>query len=330
MLVARKNVQNIHTPAKVLRLMKDQVTPRQLARAIQVSESTVKRWCDQGKISAVKTAGRHRRIQISEAIRFVRSNDYQLARPELLGLPATTGQTMWVVNRAMEQFREALVAGDAQLCRQIVFDLYLARHSCTVICDQMIAKTFHWIGDQWECGSAEVYQERRGCETCTRILHELWMATPPPPENAPLAIGGTAPGDQYILPTTMVELVLRELGWRAVSLGTSLPFETLKAAATDNQPRLFWLSVSHVPDTAAFLEGYADLYKATASKIALVVGGRELTEPLRQQMKYASYCDNLQHLESFVATLSDIPRTLQPRDPNQRNDATSGDSNTHE
>ena len=34
--------------------------------------------------------------------------------------------------------------------------------------------------------------------------------------------------------------------------------------------------------------------------VAFVVGGRALTESIRQQMKFAAYCDNMQHLESFA------------------------------
>jgi hypothetical protein len=34
-----------------------------------------------------------------------------------------------------------------------------------------------------------------------------------------------------------------------------------------------------------------------------VVGGRALTPHLREQMKYAAYCDNMQHLETFAHSL---------------------------
>ena len=80
--------------------MKIQVSPKQLARAIQVSESSIKRWCDQGVISTVRTAGGHRRIDMPDVMRFLRDNRYDLVRPEVLGLPATTGRTAWVLDRA--------------------------------------------------------------------------------------------------------------------------------------------------------------------------------------------------------------------------------------
>jgi excisionase family DNA binding protein len=94
--------------------MNEQVSPKQLARAIQVSESSVKRWCDQGVISTVRTAGGHRRIPVADVLRFLRDNRYDVVRPELLGLPATVGRSARVRDRAVEQLREALLGGFAQ------------------------------------------------------------------------------------------------------------------------------------------------------------------------------------------------------------------------
>jgi methanogenic corrinoid protein MtbC1 len=282
--------------------MRDLLTPKQVARAIQVSESSIKRWCDRGLISTQYTAGGHRRIPMSGLMEFLRSGNQQLVRPEVLGLPATSGQTERVIDRAAENLVEALVCGDIEQCRQITFDLYLAEHSITAICDQVFARAFESIGDRWECGEAEVYQERRGCELVLRLLHELETMVGPPQADAPLAIGGAPEGDQYNLATTMAELVLREAKWNAVSLGDNLPFETLAAAIKEHRPRMFWLSCSHIVDEAEFLAGYRSLYDEFGLDVAIVVGGRALTEGLRQQMKYAAYCDNMQHLEAFAQT----------------------------
>jgi methanogenic corrinoid protein MtbC1 len=283
--------------------MKELLTPKQVARAIQASESSVKRWCDKGVIPTQYTAGGHRRIPMSGLLDFLRSSKHRLVRPEVLGLPATTGHTVRVVERAAGQLTEALVQGDEEQTRQIVFDLYLAEHSISAICDQVIARSFQEIGDRWECGEAEVYQERRSCEQALRVLHELRIVIPAPPAEAPLAIGGAIEGDQYNLATTMVELVLRDAQWNATSLGDNLPFDTLSAAIKQHRPSMFWISVSHLADESQFIDAYTKLYDEFGLDVAFAVGGRALTEEIRQQMKYAAFCDNLQHLESFAQTL---------------------------
>jgi methanogenic corrinoid protein MtbC1 len=103
----------------------------------------------------------------------------------------------------------------------------------------------------------------------------------------------------------MVEIALREADWRATSLGTMLPAATLVEAVRENQPDLLWLSVSSIASVDEFLDGYARLYEAaTALGTAVAVGGRALTDEVRQQMDYSAYCDTLRHLVSFVGTLA--------------------------
>lgn len=285
--------------------MRQLLTPKQVARAIQVSESSVKRWCDKGDIPTRYTAGGHRRIPLPELLEFLRASNYHIAQPEILGLPATSGRTDRVLGRAQTQFIEALLADDENRCRQILVDLYLAEHALSAICDEVIAQTFVHVGDRWACGEAEVYQERRGCELTHHLVHELSQLLPDPSADAPRAIGASPAGDPYNLATTMVEVVLRDVRWNAASLGDNLPFDTLAAAIRAHRPRLFWLSCSHLEHPDDFLAGYRDLYDEFSDAVAFVVGGRALDPDLRRRMKYAAYCDNLQHLEAFARTLAD-------------------------
>jgi methanogenic corrinoid protein MtbC1 len=161
----------------------------------------------------------------------------------------------------------------------------------------------HDIGDRWDCEEAEIYQERRATMLCLRLLSELRSSIPAPAEGKPSALGGTPECDAYLIPTTMAEIVLRQNGWRAQSLGSRLPFPTLVAAIREVRPRLFWLSVSSLEDADRFLAEYRAFYEEVRSEVAVVVGGRALTEPIRRQMEYSAYGDNMQHLEAFARTL---------------------------
>ncbi len=280
------------------------VSPSQVARAMGVSESSLKRWCDQGLIAAVRTAGGHRKMAVSEVLRFLREQGQMLQSPEVLGLPPVGDQAALSLARARPRLVEALLAGDELVARQIVFDLYLGKHPLSVIFDEVIAAAFHDIGDRWVCHAADVYQERRGCEIMLRILFEIRRVLPIP-NNSISALGGTIEGDEYSLPTAMVELVLRDAGFAAMSLGTGLPFASLVASVRETRPRLFWLSVSHIREGLDFPAEFAGLSAAcTQVGTALVVGGRALVEPVRQRMTYSAFCDTMQHLESFAKPLS--------------------------
>lgn len=281
----------------------DLVSPKQVARAIGVSESSLKRWCDQGLIQTVRTVGGHRKMPTADVLRFVRERGHPLVLPELLGLPAVSDRAPLGLERGKTQLIDALLAGDEPLARQIFFDLYLAKHALSVIFDEVIAEVFREIGQRWVCQEADVYQERRGCEVTLRLLFEV-RKMQKSPDRRWIAMGGSMEGDLYALPSAMAELVLREVGFQATSLGNSIPFASLIKAVEKTRPHLFWLSVSFLRTGLDFVNEFGELARAcTDTGTALVVGGRALTEELRHQITYSAYCDTMQHLEAFARTL---------------------------
>jgi excisionase family DNA binding protein len=284
--------------------METHLSPAQVARALGVSESSLKRWCDQGLIPIVRTVGGHRKLPIASVLAFVRERGKTLVQPELLGLPAVTGRTSVTLDRAAETLTSILHQSETDQARRVVFDLYLAGHGLATICDQVLAVIFQRLGIAWECGELEIYRERRACEIVYRLLNELSLALPPVPATAPVALGATLPSDYYQLPSTMVELVLREQGWQARSLGCNLPAATLIAALREQQPKLFWLSASHIPDTNVFVSEFNRLAEAAQElKIPIILGGRALTSELRQKLVFTACCENLRELQNLSQTL---------------------------
>lgn len=281
------------------------LSPKQVARAIGVSESSLKRWCDNGVIASERTAGGHRRLSKESVISFLRGAKRTVVKPEVLGLPDASGQTQWTPEHAAERLGSALVEGDATACRRIVFDLYLDGHDVATIFDQVMFAALKTIGERWNQGAAEVYVERRSVEICTRIAQELRGLMPPLPADAPIAAGGTLDGDPYTLACSMAEVVLCHAGWNAVPLGNRLPFHTLQAAVVDLQPRLLWLSVSSIRNEQVFCSHMDRMFDlAVEHGASLVLGGAALHNAIRLKLRYSAFCDNYQHLIAFAQTLN--------------------------
>jgi MerR family transcriptional regulator, light-induced transcriptional regulator len=290
------------------------LSPKEAARVLGSSESSLKRWCDRGLIPVVRTSGGHRRLTLDALIRFAQQSGRPLAHPELAGTSAHTGAGERTLHSIREDLYAALLQGNEAACRQLLMDAYVAGVPLPRVLDEVVAVSFHRIGESYDCGDLEVFYERRAVETCLKVLHEFRQLVDAPPEDAPMAVGGTPACDPYSLPTTMIELVLRQQGWRATSLGARLPFETLVSAVNDLKPRLFWLSVSHIDDEPRFVREYNEFYAAVRENCPVVVGGRALTEPLRQQMQYAAFCDNLRHLEAFARSMFPAARKRRSKE----------------
>ena len=292
--------------------MIEMLSPRQVCRAIGVSESTLKRWCDRGLIKTIKTEGGHRKLPVSDVLRFVKERNHNITSLEGLGLPPQP-QSPVGFDLAVKRVSDALIKGDGDQAWQLCFDLYNAKHSITASCDKVLSPALAEIGRHWESHSADIYQERRSCEVAQRILFELRHFLPPADPHW-TAIGGTLTGDNYSLPTTMTELVLRDAGWNANSLGTSIPFDSMVRAILDTRPKLFWLAASvTIDDVDQFAIDFKKLSDAAETVgAALVIGGRALNEAIRTKLTYCCHCDSMQQLHSFAKAIRRIGTPTTP------------------
>src|SRR5690349_24658833 len=100
----------------------DLLSPKQVARAIGVSESSLKRWCDSGRIPMARTAGGHRRMRLADVVRFVRDEGQPLVAPEVLGLPSVTDGAQLGLRRGGERLTEVLLSGQEEAARRLLFD----------------------------------------------------------------------------------------------------------------------------------------------------------------------------------------------------------------
>lgn len=287
--------------------MKELLSPKQVATSIGVSESSLKRWCDQGVIATERTPGGHRRIRVGEVVQFLRSQQRSVVRPEALGLPVGVGGGAHSVETTGQVLIDALKQGDRERCRRLVIDLYLSGTSVVSICERVLTPALYELGESWECGELEVYQERRACESLGQTLYDLRTLLPATPASAPAAIGGAPSGDQYRLPTLMVELVLAAEGWNAMSLGTSLPLESMAAAARRDRPKLFWISFSHVEDPASTRLAFSRFLETTPEEMSVVVGGQKASQTLGDALE-----NRRVHYGADLASLRRIAIDLRP------------------
>lgn len=287
--------------------MSQYFSPKDVAKAIGVSESSLKRWVDKGLIKASKTAGGHRRLQLDAVLEYLRKTSRSLENPTVLQLPEGCGGRDVTVEDSRQSFLTMLRDGDESAATRAILDAYLSNVSLSEICDLIIAPVFHEIGDLWECGQAEVYEERRACEICLRVVHELRRAVGAGHRNGPIAMGGTLDGDPYLLATSLIELVLSNNGWAATSLGNMLPFETIRTAILTERPALFWVSVTAIRDIDRFVTDFNMLFDLAESQgTALTVGGQALSAEVRQRLRYTNFSDNFQQLESFCRKLKSM------------------------
>lgn len=247
------------------------LSPRELADALGVSESSLKRWVDAGKIVAARTEGGHRRIALSEAVRFIRATGAPVARPELLDMPEVAVAQERIATG--DSFKAHLLAGDGTAARGWLLSRYLAGTSVAELCDGPIKEAMHAIGELWHHDDAGVFVEHRATDTCLQALAQL-RTTFEPGADAPLALGGTPEDDPYLLPSLIAATVVASVGMRAINLGPDTPTSALAQAFDRHHPALVWVSASAALPPARAREIARWLVSLPASTVA-IVGGRQ-------------------------------------------------------
>lgn len=255
------------------------LSPKEFGRAIGVSDSSLKRWVDDGRIRAARTAGGHRRIELSEALRFIRENRLPVVDPVPLGL-----KDLIEVSDDLAEFGpedsliyDALISGQGRRVRGAMIAAYINGQSVAELCDGPIAHAMRRVGELWKHDKQGIFVEHRATDMCLGALNLLRGLLPIPDDDVPLALGGAPQGDPYMLPSLMAAVSLADLGWRDSNLGADTPWNVIAEAARQTQPRLIWVSATTPSDKSSLMNSIEELAElAQQWHGSVAIGGQAL------------------------------------------------------
>jgi MerR family transcriptional regulator, light-induced transcriptional regulator len=287
--------------------MKTMLSPKELGEAIGVSESSLKRWADSGQLRVARTAGGHRRIELAEAIRFIRAAGFPLRNPALLGIPDQAADAAG--DTSPDTFHQALLAGDVAAAEGMLLGEYLRGGRVADMMDTTLAPAMRAIGHLWQHSDDRgIFVEHRATDICMRILQRIRGLIPG--ENAaPVAVGCAPLDDLHALPSLMAATVLADEGWTAVNLAALTPPAALACAAEESQARLVWLALSAGRDDAprTALNAVRAALDASGCGAPLIVGG-PAAHALRQSATGAA------HVATSMTELAAVARDYRNRE----------------
>jgi excisionase family DNA binding protein len=223
--------------------MRRMLSTSAFAAAIGISESSVRRLADAGDLEIHRTKGGHRRIPVTEAIRYVRESDASVLRPDLLGL--ATPDDAYVAGDKSQQLLDALTGGFASQVSALVQAMYASGNSIAEICDGPVHQAMSTIGSHWPSDKRGIFVEHRATLLCLGALCQVRPTMPEADRGAPTAIGAGPQDDPYLLPTMMASLVLHDCGYDETNLGPNTPIDVLTDAVEDERPDLVWLAITN-------------------------------------------------------------------------------------
>ena len=278
------------------------LTTRQLADALGVSESSIKRWVDEGEIRASKTAGGHRRIPLPAALAFVRRHNVVPANPSALNLLAIP-EFGNVDLDAQTQFLNALASDDLNRSRAILQGRFLAGAEISQLADQLIRPALVRFGETWNASPDGILKEHRAVQLCLQLADELrgWIA--PVPSDAFNAITSGFPDDPFLLPPLLASLTLREARLNALNIGPHTPFSTLAVAIRRYDAKLCAISASTRFSSRSNADWLALREVAATEGCAIILGGRCLSSIPAANMDGFHTASSLVELAAFAKAM---------------------------
>jgi MerR family transcriptional regulator, light-induced transcriptional regulator len=249
-----------------------QLSPKSLALAIGVSESSMKRWIDQGQLPVHITSGGHRRISFSDAIKFIRAHKRTIVDPSALGLGGSEG-TDSGINQS--ELVDVLKTGDSAHLSNLLLQLYLNGHDLPTLFEALLPE-FRLIGELGLDDSRCISTEHLYSTTFAKALSQLQLYLPAV-NDMPIAIGGTLAPDSSYLSSLLAETVILSTGMRTMNLGGNTPITSMLETVEEFDAKLVWVSVVHQSDMYAINVALENLYNTLQEKgVRFVVGGPAL------------------------------------------------------
>lgn len=279
------------------------LTTRDVAGLLLVSEATVKRWADDGLLLPQKTVGGHRRFSVQSIARLRRE---QGIAPDALSPTKRTRKKM-VPGRlpSAESFSELLLSdNEAEATAQLI-DAYLQNHALATIFDTTITDAMHRVGDLWFNGTITIADEHLATRVMLSALQKLRGIVVPGQATGLKAVSCGIEGDLHELPIHLAEIIFESEGWNISNLGPNTPLFSLRDMVAQKKPDLVCISARSIVDLDRATTEYAQLRKIVERiNGTTVLGGEAFRDlNLRQRFPAEFYAESFGGLSTFVKEL---------------------------
>lgn len=280
------------------------LTTRDVAGLLLVSEATVKRWADDGLLLPKKTVGGHRRFSIQSIARLRREQG--IAPAALSPTKRTRKKMVPGTLPSAENFSELLLSdNEAEATAQLI-DAYLQNHALAAIFDATITNAMHRVGDLWFNGTITIADEHLATRVMLNALQKLRGIVVPGQAAGLRAVSCGIEGDLHELPIHLAEIIFESEGWDIWNLGPNTPLFTLRDMVARKKPDLVCISARSIVDLDRATTEYAQ-FRKIIEKIngTTVLGGEAFRDlNLRQRFPAEFYAESFEGLSTFVKELA--------------------------
>lgn len=287
--------------------MQNVITTRAVARMLGVTETTIKRWADEGLLRCIRTPGGHRKFLLRDLEGFASTHGITPAGIQPPPMTKAQFEELALGVSLHEYSRIAAVLMDEllQADRNGVYELltYLITNglSLPLIADEVIRPAFHRIGELWEQGKLGVNQEHAATFTMQEALSRLVPTLHHKPVKELVVLSACPPDEQHELGLRCLSYCLELEGWHTRYLGANTPVESLLRQINQLKPQLVALSVTTPTPKRYVIEQLTTVARAVRARRAkLILGGLASTSLTRYDVPCDFISTSIQETLRFI------------------------------
>ncbi len=288
-------------------MQKTVLSTADVARLFNVTETTVKRWADEGALKCQKTPGGHRKFVIKYVIEFAEKNNIEpLGALEMT--PEEEGSSKLQlavlerdVRKLSREFVERLLSPtDSSLLHYLSY-LYEHKIPLWQIYDDIIRLGFRDIGSRWEEGALGIEQEHlashKTLDALARLQSQIHLKEP----NGRSVLLACLGEEAHEIGLRCIGYLFEAEGWRVHYLGAQTPLIALVRAVRTMRPTAVCVSLTCAsgPDFRhAMLEELAA--SAKDSGAIAILGGRAAAEQANVHQWFDVVASTARDLDQFL------------------------------
>lgn len=279
-----------------------------VARLFNVTETTVKRWADEGMLRCQKTPGGHRKFPIRSVIEFAEAHNFEpigaLALPDSDGLGGAI--QLAIIKRDFSVLEHAFVekALSPDKADLYIFFSYLYEHRVPLweIYDRVLRPGMAEIGARWARGAIGISQEHRASYETLDALAKLQNEILIKPSVGKTAVFAALGEELHEIGLRCASYLFESEGWQTHYLGARIPAADVIAASKEFKPAVLALSVTGVSggqEAAQQLTQVGEAVYGNGTKV--LVGGSGVPAEIREQPWLAGVVSTSRELLEFIA-----------------------------
>jgi excisionase family DNA binding protein len=279
-----------------------------VARLFNVTETTVKRWADDGELKCQKTPGGHRKFEIRSVIEFADKNHFdpvgtlELSGEDRLSEPIRIA----ILSRDYPTLVDAFVAKALSPDRNDLYEYltYLYEHKIALweIYDLVVRAGMREIGARWVRGEVDISHEHRASAETMDALSKLQTHVYRKAASGKKALLACLDGELHEIGLHAVANIFDAEGWHAINLGARTPYPSIVKTAKDLQPDVVCISITQPQNITDLGRKLAELETAVRSYGGrLVVGGSGAADPAVDRAAVDAVLLSAKELTEFIS-----------------------------